>query len=68
VFECKSSKTSILPTILVKTSKTDDTSYHEMRKYELEFLTLFINQFNKPISQPATIALKKEPKHHSRTT
>jgi hypothetical protein len=51
---------------VVKTSKPMTPVIMKMRKIRVsEFLTLFINQFNKPISQPATIALKKEPKHHS---
>jgi hypothetical protein len=61
VFVCKKLQNlNITNNTVVKTSKTDDTSYHEMRKIRVsEFLTLFINQFNKPISQPATIALKR---------
>jgi hypothetical protein len=61
VFVCKKApKPQYTNNTVVKTSKTDDTSYHENEKIRVsEFLTLFINQFNKPISQPATIALKK---------
>jgi hypothetical protein len=44
----------------VKTSKPMTPVIMKMRKIQLvEVLTLFINQFNKPISQPATIALKR---------